>query len=213
VPFDLQQLAKVDSHPDLVAMAECKELAPYQRNAAVSARWSADSKTLAVIILGVLESGKRGDLVQIVAVDRCISNPAVQIQFPQPHFTFGEYDRTPKLTSFSWDGVSLFAMTGLTRNEGFGELYLFNWETFKADLSVNPINGSCCYSDVQFSPDGKYLLFSFQDITLGANSFTQTYYIPYGTIGSGPKYEPLPLPANSNPKELPMLILRRAVNP
>lgn len=213
VPFDLQQLAQVDSHPDLVGMAVCKELAPYQRNAAVSARWSADSKTLAIIILGVLDSGKRGDLVQIVAVDRCISNPAVQIQFPQPHFTFGEYDRTPKLTSFAWDGVSLFAMTGLTRNEYFGELHLFNGETYKADLSVNPINGSCCYSDIQFSPDGKYLLFSFQDITLGANSFTQIYYIPYGTIGSGAKYEPLPLPANSNPKELPMLILRRAVNP
>lgn len=213
LPYDLKALGAADSHPDLEAMADCPELAPYQRNAGIGARWSKDSKTLAVIAIGVLGGGKRGDMVQIIAVDRCISNPSVQLQFPDPHFTFGEYARTPTLTSFSWDGESLFAMTGLTRNESFGELHFFNRESFKADLSVNPIDGVCCYSDVQFSPDGKYLLFAFQDMTKGAASVTQVYYVPFGTIGTGAQYQPLPLAEFTNPKEQPQLILRTAAAP
>ncbi|MDD5369002.1 MAG: hypothetical protein PHQ40_07955, partial [Anaerolineaceae bacterium] len=85
--------------------------------------------------------------------------------------------------------------------------------TYKALLSVNPINKVCCYSGPQFSPDGKYLLFAFQDITLGADSETQIFYIPYGSIGSGAKYQPLPLPKYSNPNEQPQPILRPAVSP
>jgi len=165
------------------------------------------------VAIGVLGGGKRGDIVQIVAVDRCISNPAVQLQFPDPHFTFGEYTRTPTLTSLTWDGGSLFAMTGLTRNEGFGEMHFFNRESYKADLSVNPINGNCCYRDVQFSPDGTYLLFAYQDMTQGAASVTQVYYIPFGTIGTGAQYQSLPLAEYTNPKEQPQLILRPAVAP
>ncbi len=210
VPFDLERLAQTNSHSDLTNMAGCKELAPYQRNAGIAARWSKDSKTLAVIALGVLDDGRRGDIAQVIAVDRCISNPAVQVQFPQPHFTFGEYNRTPTLTGFTWDGGALFAMTGFSRNEGFGELHLFNRETYKAQTNINPISGKCCYRDPQFSPDGQYLLFAFQDETLGAASVTQVYYVPYGTIGTGAQYTALPLPENTNPKEDPQLILRPA---
>lgn len=213
LPFNLDALGNANSHPDLVAMADCPELAPYQRNAGIGARWSQDSKTLAVIALGVLEGGRRGDMIQVIAVDRCINNPAVQVQFPEPHFTFGEYARTPTLTSFAWDGGSLFAMTGLTRNDSFGEMHIFNRENFKATLSVNPMNSVCCYSDVQFSPDGNYLLFAFQDMTLGASSVTRVYYVPFGTLGTGAKYDPLPMIEYTNPKEQPHLILRPALTP
>jgi len=89
-------------------------------------------------------------------------------------------------------------------------MHIFNWDLFKAQKSVNPINGVCCYSDVQFSPDGEYLLFAFQDVAQGKNSNTQYFYIPFGTIGSGATYKPLPLPGNSNLKENPQLILRPA---
>lgn len=213
LPFDLARLATANSHPDLVGMADCPELAPYQRNAGIGARWSKDSKTLAVIAIGVLEGGRRGDMIQIIAVDRCISNPTVQLQFPQPHFTFSEYERSATLTSFAWDGGSLFAMTGLTRNDGFGEMHIFNRETFKATLSMNPMNGVCCYRDVQFSPDGNYLLFAFQDMTLGADGVTQIYYVPLGTIGTGAKYQPLPFADYTNLKEKPQVILRVATTP
>ena len=147
------------------------------------------------------------------AVDRCIANPALNIQFPPPHFTFSEYQKSPTLPGLTWDGDVLFAMNGNTRNEGVGELHLFNTQTYKASISVNPINNVCCYRDPSFSPDGQYLLFAFQDITLGADSVTQLYLIPYGTIGSGATYQPLPLPIVTNPREAPRAVLRPAVVP
>lgn len=213
IPFDLQKLAEANSASDLTAMSDCDKLAPYQRNSAVGARWSKDSKTLAVVALGVLADGRRGEIVQVVAVDKCIPNPVVQVQFPQPHFTYSAYNHNPELTGLTWDGGALFALNGLTRNEGFGDLHFFNRETYKAQLAVNPVNGVCCYSGPQFSPDGQYLLFAFQDIGLGAASVTQIYYIPFGTIGSGAAYQPLPLPAFSSPKELPQAVARPAASP
>ena len=86
LPFNLERLAQANSHPDLVAMADCPALAPYQRNMATSARWSKDGKLLAAVTLGVLDNNVRGDVVQVFAVDQCIPNPLVQVQFPPPHF-------------------------------------------------------------------------------------------------------------------------------
>jgi len=212
-PYDLERLKSVDSHPDLEAMADCPDLAPYQRNAAVGARWSPDSKNMAVIAIGVLTGGRRGDMIQIIAVDRCIANPSVQLQFPQPHFTFSEYEHNATLTSFTWDGAGLSVLTGLTRKDGFGEMHIFNHESYKADLSINPVNGSCCYRDTQFSPDGKFLLFAFQDMTLGPNAVTRVYYIPFGTIGTGTKYDPLRMVEYTDLSELPQLTLRPAAIP
>ena len=213
LPFDLERLALANSHPDLEALADCPELAPYQRNSAIAARWSSDSSHLAALALGVLDDGRRGEIVQVFAVDRCIANPALNIQFPPPHFTFSEYQKSPTLPGLTWDGDVLFAMNGNTRNEGFGELHLFNTQTYKASISVNPIKNVCCYRDPSFSPDGQYLLVAFLDITLGADSVTQLYLIPYGTIGSGATYQPLPLPIFTNPREAPQAVLRPAVVP
>jgi hypothetical protein len=210
LPFDLERLAQADSHPDLVAMADCAELAPYQRSAVLYTRWSEDGSQLTAVVLGVLADGRRGEVVHVFAVDKCIVNPLVQVQFPEPHFTFSEYTHDPVLPGLAWDGESLFVVNGLTRNEGFGNLHLFNRETFKATTNANPIDGVCCYRDPSFSPDGNYLLFAFQDITLGADSRTQIYYIPYGTLGTGVKYDPLPLPEYSDPKEAPQAVLRPA---
>jgi len=212
-PYDLERLKSVDSHPDLEAMAECPDLAPYQRNAAVGARWSPDSNNMAVIAIGVLTGGRRGDMIQIIAVDRCIANPAVQLQFPQPHFTFSEYEHNATITSFTWDGAGLSVLTGLTRKDAFGEMHIFNHESYKADLSINPVNGGCCYRDAQFSPDGKFLLFAFQDMTLGPNAVTRIYYIPFGTIGTGTIYDPLRMVEYTDLSELPHLTLRPAAIP
>ena len=99
-------------------------------------------------------------------------------------------------------------MNGLTRNEGFGDLHIFNRETFKVTVNANPVEGRCCYRDPAFSPDGKYLLFAFQDITLGSASKTQLYYVPFGSFGTGATYQALPLPEFTNPKEAPQAVLR-----
>ena len=210
LPFDLDGLSQADRHSKLVALADCAELAPYQRNAAYYARWSQDSSRLALVIMGVLQDERRGDLVQVIPVDRCIANPLIAIHFPDPHFTYPEYTRTPTLQNLAWNGQALFAFHGLSRNEGFGNLHIFNMETYKANLSVNPIGGKCCYRDPQWSPDGTYLLFAFQDMSLGEGSTTQMYYIPYGSIGTGATFEPMPLPEITNPREQPLPVLRPA---
>ena len=51
----------------------------------------------------------------------------------------------------------------MRRNSGWGELHIYNWETHKPTLTVNPIEKRCCYRDARWSPDGSYLLFAFQD--------------------------------------------------
>jgi serine/threonine protein kinase len=210
LPFDLGALRQADRHSKLKAMADCAELAPYQRNAAYYSVWSTDSNRMAVVIMGVLKDGRRGDLVQVIPVDRCIANPLIAVHFPDPHFAYPEYDRYPTLQNLAWNGQALFAFHGLTRNEGFGNLHIFNMETYKAYLSVNPVEGKCCYRDPQWSPDGTYLLFAFQDMGQGEASTTRLYYVPYGSIGTGASYEPLPLPVITNPLEQPGAVLRPA---
>jgi serine/threonine protein kinase len=208
LPFDLESLRQADRHSKLKAMADCTELAPYQRNAAYYSVWSRDSQRLALVIMGVLEDGRRGDLVQVIPVQLCIANPLIAIHFPQPHFSYPEYDRYPILQNLAWNGQALFAFHGLTRNEGFGNLHIFNMENYKPSLEVNPIDGKCCYRDPQWSPDGTYLLFAFQDMGEGEASTTRFYYVPYGSIGTGASYEPLPLPVITNPVEQPGAVLR-----
>jgi serine/threonine protein kinase len=210
LPFDLEGLSQADRHSKLKEMADCSDLAPYQRNAAYYVRWSQDSKRLAVVIMGVLKDGRRGDLVQVIPIDLCIPNPLVAIHFPEPHFDYPEYNRTPTLQNLAWNGQALFVFHGLSRNEGFGNLHIFNMETYKASLSVNPVRGACCYRDPQWSPDGTYLLFAFQDMLQGSASTTQLYYVPYGSIGTGATFEPLPLPEITDPREQPQPVLRPA---
>jgi len=86
-------------------------------------------------------------------------------------------------------------------------------ETYREKLYVNPIDGVCCYRDVEWSPDGSYLLFAFQNYLQGSSSTTQLYYIPYGSIGTGATYEPLPLPIITDPREKPQPVLRPALTP
>jgi hypothetical protein len=213
LPFDLEGLSQANSHGDLAALATCPELAPYQRNSARMVRWSRDGSQWAALVIGVLADGRRGDLVNVFAVDNCIANPRIQLQFPEPHFTFREYEKNPGLESIAWDGDALFAFHGFTRNDGFGELHIFNMETYAASLSVNPVNGVCCYRDPQWSPDGTHLLFVFQNYLQGADSTAQIYYIPYGSIGTGAAYEPLPLPDLRDPRAKPWPVLRPAAGP
>jgi serine/threonine protein kinase len=212
LPFDLERLSQANNHPKLAALgSDCEFFAHYKRNAVYHTRWSEDGKEMALVTIGVLPGGRRGDEVHMLSVERCIENPAITIRFPGTHFTFREYDRDGKLNGFTWDGNDLFVFNGNTRNDGFGHLHLFNRKTYKATLSLNPIDNVCCYHNSQFSPDGTYLFFAFQDIREGENSVTRLYYVPFGSLDVGARLEPLPIPEFTNPKENPQAILRKAV--
>ena len=211
VPFDLEMLSTAYSHDSLSALATCANLAPYTRNSARYARWSDDSKTWAVVAM-VPYKGMRSDVVAVFPIDTCFPNnyAAFDVQFPPPHFTYPGYDKIPSIQDLGFDGNSLFVFHGTTRNDGFGDLHLFNMDKFVFSEGINPINDTCCYRDAEFSPDGSFLVFAYQNITLGQASTTQLYYIPFGSIGTGASYEPLPLPEITDPKERPQPVLRPA---
>jgi serine/threonine protein kinase len=209
VPFDLENLSTANSHNSLSALATCENLAPYTRNSSRYVRWSKDSKRWAVIAQ-VPYQGIRADIVAVFPVDTCFpdSYARFEIQFPPPHFTYPGYDKNPSIQDLGFDGSSLFALHGITRNGGFGDLHIFNMDSFKFTEKANPVNNTCCYRDAEFSPDGSYLVFAYQDIGLGSASTTSLYYIPFGSIGTGERYEPLPLPEITDPKESPQPVLR-----
>jgi dipeptidyl aminopeptidase/acylaminoacyl peptidase len=209
VPYQLEQLAAVKVRSDLVNMSECKSFAPYARNKVKELHWSYDGKLVAIKIMVPLEDGRLSDNIQVISVDRCIPNPAAQDNFPSPRFhkEMKGYLKTPSIQNFSWDGYSLFVLGSQVRNDGFGDLFIYNMELHKASLEVNPLGG-CCYRDPVWSPDGSHLAFAYQDIGGGSSSVTQIYLVPYGTVGTGATYSPLPLPEIQNPKEKPQIALR-----
>ncbi len=213
LPFDLLGLQEAHTHADLASMAGCPELAPYQRNFGRSVRWSDDGSRWAALVLGVLKDGRRGDLIQVFNVDRCIPNPLVQIQFPEPHFPYKGYQTNPSIENYSWDGEALFVLNDNKRNDGFGDLHVFNIESFQSLIALNPVKNVCCYRDAQWSPDGQYLVFAFQNYLQGSQSATQLYLIPYGEIGAGGSFEPLALPEITDPREKPQPVLRPVISP
>jgi hypothetical protein len=123
VPFDLENLSNAYSHDSLSALATCANLAPYTRNSASYVRWSKDSKRWAVVAQ-VPYKGLRADIVAVFPIDTCFPDnyAAFEVQFPPPHFTYPGYDKNPSIQDLGFDGNSLFALHGITRNGGFGDL-------------------------------------------------------------------------------------------
>jgi hypothetical protein len=210
VPYDLELLKGATTHDSLAALAECKDFAPYLKNFVTQVRWSADSQTIAAKLIANLGNGKQGDIIQLFSVSLCIPNPKAIDNFPPPRFEMDGYEKNPVIQNYGWDMAALFALNSIVRNDGFGHLYIYNTEMKKAYSKVDPVGGKCCYRDPAWSPDGSYLAFAFQNQGSGAGSSTQIYFIPYGSIGSEASYTPLPLPDITDPKEKPLIALRKA---
>ncbi len=190
VPHDPVVLSEAITNSKLTEIAECKDFAPYEKNAVTGVEWSIDGTQLAIQVLGILNDGRRGDLIQIIPVDFCAPNPKPLDTFPPPRFDIPEYADIPTIESFTWDGVGLFAMTTIVRNKVFGNLYFYNSQIRQGWLA-NPINGTCCYNDPVWSPDGSYLFFVYQDFSGGSNAQNQVYFIPLTEIEANAQFTPL----------------------
>ena len=216
IPYDREKLQEVRYNSHLEEMSECPAFDPLvnenETNVHVQlVRWSDDGETLSLMVLAAL-SGVQGDLIQIFPVGDCNSQPYRSDEIPAARFTVEDYDRSPYLQNFGYDGGYLYAITSFTRNDGFGHLYLYNADLHRAETEANPIDGNCCYRDPQFSPDRHYLIFAHQPFA--ADATTQLYIIPYGTIGTGATYQPLTLPEGflSDPKTKPQPVFRPIPN-
>jgi hypothetical protein len=208
LPYDLNLLRGITVREDLTKLAECEDFAPYLRNFVKFPRWSKDSQKLAMIIMGVASGIGSADTIQVIPVDVCTANPRALDNFPPPRFSPTEYVAAPMLPDFGWDGLNLFALATYIRNQGFGNLYVYNMDLKKPGVKINPINNTCCYRDPIWSPDGTHILFAYQKYP-GGDGTIQLYYIPYGTLGTGVSYTPIPLSPIAI-KTLPQPALRPA---
>jgi Tol biopolymer transport system component len=209
IPFDLNQMKSVSKKSDLLALEPCIVPKGKTRSALIvrEARWSADDKLVSWLFKGP----EIADQIGVFNIQDCNPDTIDLLDnFPGARFTPSGF-QTRILPDFDWDGFNLFTFHTSKRNNGWGELYLYNWESHKPSL-INPIERKCCYRDVRWSPDGSYLFFAFQDEGLANAAQTLLYYVPYGEIGTGANFTPIPLQEGffKNPKEAPQPALHPA---
>lgn len=209
VPFDIEVLKDVHDHVPLKAMNGC--INGYRTIAMTSAQWSRDGLKVAVGLWGV-DGSRRVDIIRVMDISACdTANPIRLDEFPASFFEMEGYANNPVIPSYSWDGNTLFLLNSTYFNGNFGPLYKYNMQLHKAEV-INPVEGVCCYLDASWSPDSNYIAFAFSDFRLGGGSQTELFYIPFGTIGTGDTYIPLPLPDGffKNQREAPQPVLRPA---
>jgi len=189
VPFDIPALNKAENRGDLLDMSG----ACYYNQAAVKElRWSHDGTKLAAIFLD--PDARSSDAIRVMDVSHCPDSDPIRLDdFPAGRFTLIGYKNNITMPSFDWDGGNLFLLNDSMRKGGFGNLYLYNMQTHEG-LLINPMQGTCCYRDARWSPDGKYVLFVYQDAEGGDQAKNQLYYFPYDALGTGEFGEPIPLP-------------------
>ncbi|HEX6270800.1 MAG TPA: serine/threonine-protein kinase [Anaerolineales bacterium] len=208
VPFDVEKMKTVSKKSDLLALEACIVPKGKTRSALIvkETRWAADDNLVAWLYQGVDPGNPalQSDQVSILNIQDCNPDTIDLLDnFPGIRFIPVGYQNR-MMPDFDWDGFNLFVFNTSRRNNGWGELYIYNWETHKPAL-INPVDGKCCYRDARWSPDGAYLFFAFQDADLGAAAPTLFYHVPYGQIGAGANFNPLPMPDGffKNPREAP----------
>ena len=210
VPFDIETMKGVSKKSDLLALDHCIIPEGRTKSALIvkEARWAHDDKLVAWLFKGPTGT----DLVSVLDIHEC--TPAtidILDTFPGNRFNPPGFQGGVML-DFDWDGFNQFVFNTVRRNSGWGELHIYNWETHKPTLTVNPIEKRCCYRDARWSPDGSYLLFAFQDEGLADAAQTLLYYVPFGDVSAGANLTPIPLPEGffQDRREAPQPALRPA---
>jgi len=199
-PFDTALLAAAPSA--FVLQGSSAVCLDYTDVAVKSAQWSADGKSLAILYQGAIGDKLRlGETIRVLEVDTesCEDvDPLITVEIPERGFVPEGYAANPILPAYHWDGAQQFLFNTYKRNVGYGQLYLYDVSTSLA-RKINPVSGACCYRDSIISPDGTYILFFFQDLSLGSDSETKMYYIPIDQLGSETTFTPFKLPVRFFP--------------
>lgn len=130
----------------------------------------------------------------------------------------GEGSRT--MTDFAWNGETIFILHGSYLGRGYGQFVVYysligdpnlrdplagRWEI------KTPIKNKCCYRDMEFSPDGKYVVFSY--VNIEQLNKVELYYVPFNEIGTDSVFTPLNFPEGffADINEWPQPALRPAI--
>ena len=188
LPFDTEALKEMDTRFNLTARRDNCFYSSYPFREAL---WSKDASRLAARIVDTELINSDQIVLMSVDVPNCANIGITRIdKFPGLNFGFTNKESTKRITSFDWDGGNLFLLNDDVRNDGFGDLYLYDSDT-RQETIINPIDGACCYRDARFSPDGKFILFAFQRWDSGE---VMLYYVSFADIEAGKPLTPIELP-------------------
>jgi serine/threonine protein kinase len=188
-PFDIDALKKITSRFELLAV---KDNCFYNQVPFREALWSKDGTRLAAQVIDTRLANPDQIFLLNADIANCANVALSRVDtIPGGRITF-QSDSSKRIGSFDWDGKNLFLLNDSIRNDGFGNLYLYNSDT-KEMKKINPINaGQCCYRDPRWSPDGKYIMFAYQRFD---RSEISLYYVPFADVLNGE--------VTSTPIELP----------
>lgn len=211
IPYtQLFNLPRTSKPGDLLPLAQCSYYAPYDtKDILKGVNWSLDDSRLA-LLLSTLVGGILRDEVSIIDVNQCNTSPQLVKQILPTYFlfTFPGYYEHPKISSLSWNGSDQLLLNSGINEAGFGDLQLYNL-TKDQGQELAP-NGSCCYRDAHWSPDGTYLFYSYQP---EAGGEIRLYYTPSADLAqTGESLTSLSFPAGflTDNTESLQLALRKA---
>jgi len=219
VPFDFETFKKITSRGQLGQIAGACLYQQVPKTLSVSrvreVRWAVDDKLVAWLFIGndPNNGALQSEQVSVLDITNCKpENIRLKDNFPGSRFIPDGFE-SREMPDFDWNGADQFSFNTSLRNNGWGNLYIYNWLSHKG-VRQTPIS-VCCFRDARWSPDGTYILFAFQDVKLGADAKTELYYLPSGELNTGANFTPLPLPENffTNLREAPQPALRKAQQP
>jgi serine/threonine-protein kinase len=185
LPFEPEILQDIDSRFSLLAL---KENCFYNQYAFREVLWSKSGSQIAAHVVDTeLVSSDQVFLLNVDIPNCDTVGPVRVAKIPGTLIDF-DSESTKRITSYDWDGGNLFLLNDSIRNDGFGNLYLYNSQSREGE-KINPIDGQCCYRDARWSPDHRYIFFVFQRVGTREIEF---YYIPYEELGNGGTWTPIP---------------------
>jgi hypothetical protein len=168
--------------------------------------WSKNSTQIAAHVVDTeLVSSDQVFLLSIDIPNCDTVGPVRVAKIPGTRIDF-ESDSSKRITSYDWDGDHRFLLNDSIRNDGFGNLYVYDTQA-REGQKINPIDGECCYRDARWSPDKSHIFFVFQRV---GGTEIEFYYIPYAEVGNGSALTPIPNLDTlfSTPREKPQPALR-----
>jgi serine/threonine-protein kinase len=185
LPFEPEILEEIDSRFSLLTL---RENCFYNQYAFREVLWSKSGSQIAAHVVDTeLVSSDQVFLLNVDIPNCDTVGPVRVAKIPGTLIDF-DSESTKRITSYDWDGRHLFLLNDSIRNDGFGNLYLYDSQSREGE-KINPIDGECCYRDARWSPDRSYIFFVFQRVGTTEIEF---YYIPYEELGNGGTWTPIP---------------------